>query len=41
VLEVKRDDSDESLEDIMNSINGILKKTGNGFETTEEEKEDK
>lgn len=37
MLEVKRDDFDESLEDIMNSINGILKKTGNGFETTEEE----
>ena len=28
MLEVKRDDFDESLEDIMNSINGILNKTG-------------
>lgn len=45
MLEVKRDDFDESLEDIMNSINGILNKTGKGFETieneTEEEKEKK
>ena len=30
MLEVKRDDFDESLEDIMNSINGILSKTGKG-----------
>ena len=28
MLEVKRDDFDESLEDIMESINGILNKTG-------------
>lgn len=27
MLEVKRDDFDENLEDIMNSINGILNKT--------------
>ena len=26
MLEVKRDDFDENLEDIMNSINGILNK---------------
>lgn len=37
MLEVRRDDFDESLEDIMDSINGILKKTGEGFETSEEE----
>lgn len=36
MLEVKRDDFDESIEDIMNSINGILKKTGKGFETEED-----
>ena len=36
MLEVKRDDFDESLEDIMESINGILKKTGEGFETIED-----
>lgn len=42
MLEVKRDDFDENLEDIMNSINGILNKTGKGFETIEiEEKENK
>ena len=41
MLEVKRDDFDESLEDIMDSINGILKKTGKGYETEEEDKEEK
>ena len=35
MLEVKRDDFDESLEDIMASINGILSKTGTGYETKE------
>ena len=35
MLEVKRDDFDESLEDIMESINGILNKTGKGYETKE------
>ena len=39
MLEVKRDDFDENLEDIMNSINGILNKTGKGYETKEDEKE--
>lgn len=41
MLEVKRDDFDESLEDIMNSINGILNKTGKGYETTEDEEKEK
>ena len=42
MLEVKRDDFDESLEDIMESVNGILSKTGKGFETVEnKEKKDK
>ena len=36
MLEVKRDDFDESLEDIMASINGILSKTGKGYETKED-----
>ena len=36
MLEVKRDDFDESLEDIMVSINGILSKTGTGYETKED-----
>ena len=39
MLEVKRDDFDESLEDIMDSINGILNKTGKGYETKENEDE--
>lgn len=37
MLEVKSDDFDESLEDIMESINGILNKKG--FETKEESKD--
>ena len=41
MLEVKRDDFDESLEDIMASINGILKKTGKGYETKEDSDEEK
>ena len=42
MLEIKRDDFDESLEDIMDSINGILSKTGKGFETKEDnQKEEK
>ena len=40
MLEVKRDDFDESLEDIMDSINSILKKTGKGYETEENEDDD-
>ena len=40
MLEVKRDDFDESLEDIMKSVNSILKKTGKGYETKEEAKEE-
>ena len=36
-----RDDFDENLDDIMNSINGILNKTGKGFETTEEDEKEK
>ena len=40
MLEVKRDDFDESLEDIMNNINGILSKTGKGYETKEDDDEE-
>ena len=39
MLEVKRDDFDESLEDIMASINTILNKTGKGYETKNENNE--
>ena len=41
MLEVKKDDFDENLEDILESVNGILNKTGKGFETAEEDKKDK
>ena len=41
MLEVKRDDFDESLEDIMDSINGILNKTGKGYETKEDNENEK
>ena len=37
MLEVKRDDFDESIEDIMKSINEILKDTGKGYETSEKD----
>ena len=40
MLEHKLENFDESLEDIMESINGILKKTGKGFETTEDNKKE-
>ena len=38
MLEVKRDDFDESLEDIMVSIDEILKSTKEGYEVEKEEK---
>ena len=38
MLEVKRDDFDESLEDIMVSIDEILKNTKDGYEVEKEEK---
>ena len=38
MLEVKRDDFDESLEDIMVSIDEILKSTTEGYEVEKEEK---
>ena len=40
MLEVKRDDFDESLEDIMASINSILNKTGKGYETNDKNNDD-
>ena len=36
MLEVKRDDFDENIEDIMKSVNEILKNTGKGYETKED-----
>lgn len=38
MLEVKKDDFDESLEDILSSVNEILKNTGKGYTTKENEK---
>ena len=41
MIKYSKDDFDESLEDIMQSVNKILNKTGKGYETKEldEEKE--
>ncbi len=41
MLTYNKDDFDESLEDIMKSVNSILNKTGKGYETTEEDEEEK
>ena len=40
MLEVRRDDFDESLEDIMSSVNELLKNTGKGYKTKEDEEKD-
>ena len=42
MLTYNKDDFDETLDDIMKSVNDILNKTGNGYETVEDngEKED-
>ena len=36
MIDYKKDDFDGTLDDIMESINEILNKTGEGFETVEE-----
>lgn len=41
MINYEKDDFDESLEDIMKSLNSILNSTGEGFETTEEEEKEK
>ena len=41
MLTYSKDDFDESLEDIMQSVNEILNKTGKGYETKEDSKENK
>ena len=41
MLEHKLENFDESLEDIMESINGILNKTGKGYETKEDNIDEK
>lgn len=40
MIDYKKDDFDGTLDDIMESINEILNKTGEGFETTEEEEKE-
>ena len=39
MLTYNKDDFDESLDDIMKSVNSILNKTGKGYETIEENEE--
>lgn len=39
MLTYNKDDFDGTLDDIMESVNKILNKTGDGFETIEEDKE--
>lgn len=41
MLTYSKDDFDESLEDIMQSVNEILNKTGKGYETVEEDEKEK
>ena len=41
MIDYKRDDFDGTLDDIMESINEILNKTGEGFETVEDEEVEK
>lgn len=40
MLTYNKDDFDGSLDDIMESVNKILNKTGEGFETVEDEEND-
>ena len=40
MLTYNKDDFDESLEDIMESVNSILKKTGKGYEIIDDNDED-
>ena len=41
MLTYNKDDFDGSLDDIMESVNKILNKTGEGYETTEDDEEKK
>lgn len=41
MLTYNKDDFDGTLDDIMESVNKILNKTGEGFETMEEEEKEK
>jgi len=41
MLTYNKDDFDGTLDDIMESVNKILNKTGDGYETVEEEEDKK
>ena len=41
MLTYNKDDFDGTLDDIMESVNKILNRTGEGFETMEEEEKEK
>ena len=41
MLTYNKDDFDGTLDDIMKSVNAILNKTGKGYETVEDEEEEK
>ena len=41
MLTYNKDDFDGTLDDIMKSVNDILNKTGEGYETVEEDKKNK
>lgn len=40
MLSFEKENFDENLDDIMKSVNDILKKTGKGFESIEEDTEE-
>lgn len=40
MINYQKDDFDGTLEDIMESVNNILKKTGKGYEIEEKKKEE-
>ena len=41
MIDYKKDDFDGTLDDIMESINEILNKTGDGYETAQDNKNKK
>lgn len=41
MLTYNKDDFDGTLDDIMKSVNDILNKTGNGYETIEDDEDKK
>ena len=41
MISFQKDDFEENLDDILKSVNDILNNTGEGFETTEHDKNEK